>query len=220
MDSMVGFTPEGSSTLSIIGLAIVIYQLSFGFSVAMYILEALGLYTIADRRGIRHPWMAWLPMVNMWILGSVADQYQYVARGQVRSRRKVLLGLSIARFLVSLILAGGCVWLLVSFFMNIPRLEYVFERMYVEPLLFVLGTCGVAEIIAIVLLVFQYVAYYNLYASCDPKHKGLFTVLSILFPVTQAFFVFACRTKELGMPPRRDSVAAAAPKEAAEAPEV
>ena len=75
------------------------------------------------------------------------------------------------------------------------------------PLMSAMGVCGVMQIVAIVLSVFQYIAHYDLYASCDPEHKVLFTVLSILLPVTQPFFVFACRKKEYGMPPRKGSVA-------------
>ena len=65
-------------------------------SVACYVLEALSLYTIAQRRGIRKPWLAWIPVVNVWIVGSISDQYQYVVNRRIQNRRKVLLGLAIA----------------------------------------------------------------------------------------------------------------------------
>ena len=74
--------------------------LSFAYSVTMYIFHSLGLYTLAQRRGIHRPWMAWVPVVNMWILGSISDQYQYVTKGKVTNRRKVLLGLEIAGYAV------------------------------------------------------------------------------------------------------------------------
>lgn len=60
-----------------------------------YVLMAVGLYTIAKRRGIRNPWLAWIPVANYWLLGCISDQYQYVAKGQNKSRRKLLLTLSI-----------------------------------------------------------------------------------------------------------------------------
>ena len=49
---------------------------------------------------------------------------------------------------------------------------------------------------------FRYFAYYDYYASCRPDLKVVFLVLSILFPVTLPFFVFACRKHDLGMEER------------------
>ena len=51
----------------------------------------------------------------------------------------------------------------------------------------------------IVIQVFFYKAYYDLFASCRPDMKALFLVLSIVFPVTLPFFVFACRKQDLGL---------------------
>ncbi len=45
-------------------------------SIALYVLQAIGLYTIAQRRGIRHAWLAWVPVGSVWILGSIADDYR------------------------------------------------------------------------------------------------------------------------------------------------
>ena len=57
-------------------------------SLAVYIFSALGLYTIAQRRGLRNSWLAWIPVANVWILGSLSDQYRYVVRNEVRSKRR------------------------------------------------------------------------------------------------------------------------------------
>ena len=217
MSGIYGRVPsiDGGSVIGVIVLVAVVYLLLLALSVAMYILQSLGLYTVADRRGIKHPWMAWLPITNMWILGSIADQYQYVAKGQIRSRRKVILVLSIVMVVLTLVLVGCYLGLIVNFFINLRELDYMFEdqawSVFMAPLLSMLGVCGVMEIIAIILTVFQYIAYYNLFASCDPEHKTLFTVLGILFSFTLPFFVFASRKKDLGMPPRKDAVVAENP---------
>jgi len=57
------------------------------------------------------------------------------------------------------------------------------------------------------LTVFQYVAYYDLFASSHPSNATLYLVLAIVFQVTLPFFVFACRKKDEGMPPRKQPVA-------------
>ena len=66
-------------------------------SLAVYVFTALSLYTIAARRGIKNPWLAWIPVGSNWILGSVADQYQHLVQGKITSRRKIMLSLSEAQ---------------------------------------------------------------------------------------------------------------------------
>ena len=57
----------------------------------------------------------------------------------------------------------------------------------------------------IVYKVFYFIALYDVYTSLDPENSALFLVLSILFPVTEAFFLFFNRNKDRGMPPRREA---------------
>lgn len=71
-------------------------------SVALYVLQALGLYTIAKRRGIANPWLAWIPFGVVWILGSIADDYR--ARcGKPTKHRVVMLVLSIVVLVLAVV---------------------------------------------------------------------------------------------------------------------
>ncbi len=42
-------------------------------SIVSYVLFSLGLYTVAKRRMINHPWLSWIPVANIWILGSLSE---------------------------------------------------------------------------------------------------------------------------------------------------
>ena len=81
-----------------VGLVIVV--VAGLWTLAMYVLESVGLYTIACRRGLKNPWMAWVPFLNYWLLGSISDQYRYVVKGQFRNSRIVLLALVLLSALV------------------------------------------------------------------------------------------------------------------------
>ena len=50
-------------------------------SVAAYILTALSLYTIAERRFFtgRCSWLAWIPIAQFWVLARISDDYQWVS---------------------------------------------------------------------------------------------------------------------------------------------
>lgn len=178
--------------IGIIGLVIAL------FAIVGYVLQSLGLYTIAKRRGIANPWLAWLPWVGYyWIAGSIADQYQYVVNGAVKNRRMILLVLSVAMVLVSSLagsVAVGGLYLGVG-----KNLEH----------LAALGAMGsvfelVYSALELATFVFWHIALYDLYTSCKPKNNVLFLVLGIFFGFLVPFFIFACRNKEEGMPPRRE----------------
>lgn len=208
-------TGVAGTALGIIAIVLVAYLLTFGLGITVYILYSLGIYTIAQRRGIKHPWMAWLPVANMWVLGSIADQYRYVSHGQIRSRRKVLLGLCIAMLVLWLVFFCLYIGLFVNMIMQMPALTQMTESQIMSNLgLPIVGTLVlllVWWVLAVITVVFQYICLYDLYASCSPDNKVLFLVLTILFNVTMPFFVFACRKKDGGMPPRKDAAAPALP---------
>ena len=50
-------------------------------SITMYVLSSIGLYKLAANQKIDNPWMAWIPVANLYILGSIIkslkiDSYQ------------------------------------------------------------------------------------------------------------------------------------------------
>lgn len=186
----------------VFGVLLLIYLFTIGLSIATYVLNSLGMYAIAKRRGIHNPWLAWVPVGNVWVLGSISDQYQYVAKGKVRNRRKVLLGLYIA-------IVAATVLLFVMAFVtgiriglsegNTAAIGAAAGGYFAGAILFYFAMI----VLALVQTVFAYIALYDLYASCEPGNATLYLVLSILFNITIALFTFICRKKDLGMPPRK-----------------
>ena len=168
-------------------------------AVATYVFRSLGLYGIAKRRGIRNPWMAWVPVLRDWIVGSISDQYQYVVKGNVKNKRTLLLALSVT----------GAVFGVAMLFIDLLPAAMSGP----EDLIAVGTLVGVLLMIAnlalnIVYAVFYYIAMYDLYTSCSPQNNVMFLVLSIVFRVTEPFFIFFNRKKDDGMPPRREAPAA------------
>ena len=99
-------------------------------SVAAYVLTSLSLYTIAARRQIANPWLSWIPVVRIWVLGSLSDQYRYVVKGQYKSKRKILIGLKIANALMAFFLIGQAVY-------SVINLIIVAEWLYGKRVVFV-----------------------------------------------------------------------------------
>ena len=200
-----GFEPgignAGSAAGAVLGFFLVFYLLFVAFGVVSYVLQSWGMHTIAKRRGIRNPWLAWLPVGNMWILGSISDQYQYVAKGRVRNRRGGLLWLTVAMLVFCGLIVGSVFATVFSRIVGIGTGGgNVIAGASVGVMLL---AYFVLFVISVVAAVIQYMALYDLYVSCEPGNGVLYLILSIFISVVMPFFIFACRKKDLGMPPRK-----------------
>ncbi len=189
------------------GMAVSLIQLIVSplFSIALYVLSSLGLYTIAQRRGLNSPWLAWIPVARVWLLGSLSDQYRYVTRRQTSSRRKILLVLDLISLVLKVIivvclisLVGQAIAAVVAFYSEEQLLSTLFST-----LIGLLGLLVPLAAVSIAYTIIRFMALYDVYKSLDPSNCTLFLVLSILFPVTEPFFLLCNRKKDLGMPPRR-----------------
>lgn len=173
-----------------------------------YVLTSLALYTMAQRREIRHPWLAWVPVVQVWILGSLSDQYRYVVRGENRSKRKSLLVLSILSGILAAAIFLVAIVAVVSIIMGIfsgGSSGYMMER-FSGHLLSIVGLSLPLLAVSVAKLIVYFMALSDVYKSMDPANSTVFLVLSILLGVTEPFFLFFNRNKDLGMPPRREPV--------------
>ena len=176
----------------LVAIVIVLMLVALAISVASYVLGAIGLYRIAKRRGIHHAWLAWIPVGNSWLLGSVSDHYQYVVNHKVTKRRRVLLILAIVSGALSVV-QGICTGLSTV----VPAgAELALGSVIVISSLAIFG-------VAVALAVVGYMAYYDLFRSCKPGSAVLFLVLGIIFNFTLPFFVFAISGSDKGMPERR-----------------
>ena len=171
------------------------------FSIATYVLTSLALYAIASRRGLRKPWLAWIPVVNCWLLGSISDQYQYVVKGEVKSRRKWLLVLSLTKAVLTLTVVILVAVMAAGAFFSDPG--YGMGISIAGPVMGILGVVMPLAAAHIAYLVIRFMALYDVYRSMDPANSVLYLVLSILFGATEPFFLFFNREKDLGMPPRK-----------------
>lgn len=166
------------------------------FGIAAYILTSLAIYTVSRRRGLKNAWLAWVPVINCWLLGSLSDQYQYVVKGENKSKRKWLMILNILKAALVLMLVVLC---LVTAGALIANHHADVMGAVVALLTLVLPLCAVT----IAFCVIRYMALYDVYRSMDPNNAVLYLVLSILFRPTEPFFLFFNREKDLGMPPRK-----------------
>lgn len=169
------------------------------YAVALYVLGGIGLSTIARRRGIDKPWLAWVPVGNSWILGSIADDHQVKLGRKNPLLRKLLLWLSAAALgsiaLYYVFYVVYVILLVTSTALNLEEAGILFVILF---LLCMLALAVVMSVASMALNVLTYVCHYFLLDSCDPDKKTLYLLLGILFG--PSIFAFLCRNKDLGMP--------------------
>ena len=166
------------------------------FGIAAFILTAVAIYNIALRRGLHRPWLAWIPVVNCWLLGSLSDQYQYVVKGEYKARRKWLVVLNILKIVLTFTLIILAVAMAGTIFTDHADDAI---GLVVALLGLLLPLAGVS----IAFCVIRYIALYDVFRSLEPANSVMYLVLSILFRPIEPFFLFFSRDKDLGMPPRR-----------------
>ena len=171
-------------------IMLVLLVVLWAYAIAAYVLHSLGLYKIAKRRGIRHAWLAWLPIGCDWVLGSISDQYQHLVQGKITARRRILLILEVASIVVGVVYVGTTAMAEIMAVAD-GSVGGVLLAVGIPYLLF-LG-------VYVATMVFFHICNFDLYRSCNPRNAVVFLVLGIVLPVCQPFFYFACRKKDLGM---------------------
>ena len=53
------------------GVFLTVLGIVSALGLLLYVLQAWSVYTIARRRGIRKPWLAWIPVAGVWTVGSI-----------------------------------------------------------------------------------------------------------------------------------------------------
>ena len=199
-------TITDEAALAILGVFLVILAAILVVALVFWVFRSIGLYAVAKRRGISSAWMAWIPIGCQWVLGSVSDQYQFLVHEKTTSRRKIMLALNLGCLVVCL---GYFVLSIVTGVMAAvtgeTNVNAAMPLLMLVPYLLMVG-------LSIANLVFTHICSFDLYRSCNPDCAVVFLVLGIILPVTEPFFYFSCRRKDLGFH-RSEPAAPAAPAE-------
>ena len=183
-------------------VSILISVISSLVSLTVYLITAGTLYTIAQRREIDKPWLAWVPVGQMYLLGTISDHYQLTAKYTTTNNRKTLLWLQITM----LALLAVAMLLSIDAMIQVRRMDntapdYINTWEYL--VLDLKGIVVVALLLfvtAVLTLGAEYVALFDLYRSCDPDSSVVYLVLSIFLSVTMPIFMLIVCDKDEGMP--------------------
>jgi len=187
----------------VVAIVAVVFLLASLVGLAFYVLQAVAVYRIAKRRCLKHAWLAWLPVGRDWLLGCISDQYQYVVKGQIRNRRFVMLILAALTTALGAIMSLGSFGTIGSMISALFGIGDPNQMQVVAPVMAGSLATLFNSIASVVYLVFFIITLHDLYASCNPGNAVVFLILGIIFSFLRPIFIFTCRNKDDGMPPRR-----------------
>ena len=161
-----------------------------------YIFTSLSYYTIAQRRQIKNPWLAWIPVGNYWIIGSIADDYDK-RNGLNRNWRKVLLTLTLViyatliAFYIIMMVSVISMAMSTDFsnFTGAPPVEFIalIIGMYIAFFAILIPAAALGAC--------TYVCMYKIFESTVPEKSLKYFLLSILVPFASVVCLWRCRNQ-------------------------
>lgn len=163
-------------------------------ALAMYLLEAVGLYGIAKSSGFSSPWRSFIPFANTFLFGKIAEKYQ--RRDGKRSAK--FGGLLLAFEILTLIFSIATMAFVISMISVLATSYNDFElnASIVVPMIAMLACCFVLIGVLIAYVVIYYVALWRIFTAFDYNNATVYFVLSILFSFLGPIFLFVLRNKQ------------------------
>lgn len=185
-----------SEILAIFGFAMMTFLAIMFVALAVllvqYIFTGLAIMTIAKNRGIKYPWLIWIPIANNYQLGAVADDINEKL-GNKTNYRIVLLALSIIASVISLfsyVLSAALELTASSYSYGHGDISYTTGAL-IFSFLFTFIALGVG----IAALVFYIKTLYAIFKDYAPDNAVVFTVLSVIFSFLSGPLLFSVRNK-------------------------
>ena len=203
-------------------------MLSWTVSLVFFVLGAWGLYTLAKRRGIQKAWLAWIPIADLYVLGSISNQFRksFPFRKTVFRFALVLLAvLSVASWIAMAVVGLGFFLPAVEETIGLDFWEFYTYTMsgdpdqlmaYMEDLTAQLqpddgaleALLGVSMLMVVVsfvsaglsiaVSVLEYICLYDLFSSCKPNLRVAFLLIA-LFLGAKGLMIFLCRNSDEGL---------------------
>lgn len=112
-----------------LGGFIILFVIIFVIAIVLYVLKSIGLYGLASNAGIQNPWLAWLPIGDMYILAKLVKAVDIGGCRVPRIELVLPIGAA-AVFILSPIPFLGtiiCIAYTVVFFFALYKLFYIYR---------------------------------------------------------------------------------------------
>ncbi len=180
------------SMVAMFGITILLfYFLIFAYMITSYILQSLALYRMAKNRGLRYPGLAWVPVVNVWTMGSIVDHHSRL-KGIDRKWRVLLLTLGIISAVAIML------YIIVSFMMGAAMVfggrSMALMLILLIPVLLIYALSTAAQSLCTI------VCTYKIFEELTPTKAIKYLLLTILVPLGGPICLLISSKSMIGVP--------------------
>lgn len=167
-----------------------IYLVLLMVCIADYVLKSLALYSVAKRRNISKPWLAWIPIASAWTLGSVADDYDFKNGINRKWRLTLIIPLLITSAAMIIFLTTTTILAIATNFTSYYPDTAIYIFIYISYLIILSVT--------MVYMACYTICLYKLYESTVPEKSVKYLIITLLIPLGGAICLM--KSKDKGYP--------------------
>ena len=169
---------EGLVASGMMIMVIAIIGIMLLLSIAVYVLQAVALYKMANKLGHQYPWMAWIPYANTYLMFTLPDKKLKVLAFNKEVDRTT----------------GFWIWLAITLGGSV--IQGIFSAFTVIPVIGPIIVSLVPIAIMVARIFITYSAYKDLYEMfVDESQATPFAIVSIIVPITSVVFLLIASSK-------------------------
>lgn len=175
--------------------------------IAIYLLESISVYKMAKSAEIKNPWLAFIPVADSWVFGTLAEKYKN-KNGNKSARFGIILPV-----LEGIVLIES-VALTIFTVISISKITgYAFDAVNTSAemapeqfmsLIPVIILYFALMAVAIAYAVVFFIALWRIYSAFDKSNATLYIVLSIIFTISVPIILFIIRNRKPEFDPHKN----------------
>lgn len=167
--------------------------------IAIYLLESISVYKMAKSAEIKNPWLAFIPVANDWVFGTLAEKYK--KKNGTKSARfgiilPVLEGIVLIEAIALTIFTVISVKEITGYALDAVNTSAEMAPEQFMSLIPVIILYFALMAVAIAYAVVFFIALWRVYYSFDKSNATLYIVLSIIFTISVPIILFIIRNRK------------------------
>lgn len=167
--------------------------------IAIYLLESISVYKMAKSAQIKNPWLAFIPVANDWVFGTLAEKYK--KKNGTKSARfgiilPVLEGIVLIETIALTIFTVISVKEITGYALDAVNTSSEMAPEQFMSLIPVIILYFALMAVAFAYAVVFFIALWRVYSSFDKSNATLYIVLSVIFTISVPIILFIIRNRK------------------------
>ena len=167
--------------------------------IAIYLLESISVYKMAKSAEIKNPWIAFVPVANDWVFGTLAEKYK--KKNGTKSARfgiilPVLEGIVLIEAIALTIFTVISVKEITGYALDAVNTSAEMAPEQFVSLIPVIILYFALIAVAIAYAVVFFIALWRVYSAFDKSNATLYIVLSVIFTISVPIILFIIRNRK------------------------